>query len=62
MYTVGHINEFCLMHCLGSNLCVCLDGAGMLVVHVASDSNQPGVPVLESSGKSSEALTLQVYQ
>lgn len=35
------------------------DGAGMLVVHVASDSNQPGVPVLESSGKSSEALTLQ---
>ncbi|KAG8013846.1 hypothetical protein GBF38_016044, partial [Nibea albiflora] len=36
------------------------DGAGgMLVVHVASDSNQRGVPVVEGSGKGSEALTLQ---
>ncbi|KAE8291420.1 Protein FAM151A [Larimichthys crocea] len=36
------------------------DGAGgMLLVHVASDSNQPGVPVVEGSGKGSEALTLQ---
>ncbi|XP_051254929.1 protein FAM151A [Dicentrarchus labrax] len=33
--------------------------AGMLVVRVASDSNQPGVPLVEGSGKSSEALTLQ---
>ncbi|XP_027138386.1 protein FAM151A [Larimichthys crocea] len=37
------------------------DGAGgMLLVHVASDSNQPGVPVVEGSGKGSEALTLQM--
>ncbi|KAI3375358.1 hypothetical protein L3Q82_021851 [Scortum barcoo] len=36
------------------------DGAGgMLVVRVASDSNAPGVPVVEGSGKSSEALKLQ---
>ncbi|XP_054452646.1 protein FAM151A [Anoplopoma fimbria] len=32
---------------------------GMLVVHVASDSNGPGVPLVEGSGKSSEAFTLQ---
>ncbi|XP_073347498.1 protein FAM151A [Pagrus major] len=35
------------------------DGSGMLVVRVASDSSQPGVPVVEGSGQSSEALTLQ---
>ncbi|XP_033975055.1 protein FAM151A [Trematomus bernacchii] len=32
---------------------------GMLVVQVVSDSNQPGVPLVEGSGKSSEALTLE---
>ncbi|XP_068594332.1 protein FAM151A [Cebidichthys violaceus] len=32
---------------------------GMLVVHVASDSNRPAVPLVEGSGKSSEAFTLQ---
>ncbi|XP_070774981.1 protein FAM151A [Enoplosus armatus] len=36
------------------------DGAGgMLVVRVASDSNRPGVPLVEGSGESSEALALQ---
>nr|XP_020475251.1 protein FAM151A isoform X2 [Monopterus albus] len=36
------------------------DGAGgMLVVQVASDSNQPGAPLVEGSGTSSEPLTLQ---
>ncbi|XP_070830869.1 protein FAM151A isoform X1 [Chaetodon trifascialis] len=36
------------------------DGAaGMLVVRVASDISQPGVPLVEGSSKSSEALTLQ---
>lgn len=34
---------------------------GMLVVRVGSDSKQPGVPLVEGSGKSTEALTLQVY-
>ncbi|XP_039672863.1 protein FAM151A isoform X2 [Perca fluviatilis] len=32
---------------------------GMLVVQVTADRNQPEVPLLEGSGKSSEALTLQ---
>ncbi|XP_041659556.1 protein FAM151A [Cheilinus undulatus] len=32
---------------------------GMLVLQVASDSKQPGVPLVEGSGESSEALTLQ---
>lgn len=50
------------LHGLVYNTCVCADGAGgMLLVHVASDSNQPGVPVVEGSGKGSEALTLQVF-
>ncbi|XP_060939684.1 protein FAM151A [Limanda limanda] len=36
------------------------DGAGgMLVVQVSSDSSQLGVPLVESSGESSEPLTLQ---
>ncbi|KAM9349996.1 protein FAM151A [Symphorus nematophorus] len=34
-------------------------GGGMLVIRVTSDINQPGVPVVEGSGKSSEALTLE---
>ncbi|XP_029309269.1 protein FAM151A [Cottoperca gobio] len=33
--------------------------SGMLVVQVGFDSNRPGVPLVEGSGKSSEALTLQ---
>nr|XP_019966121.1 PREDICTED: protein FAM151A isoform X2 [Paralichthys olivaceus] len=38
------------------------DGTGgMLVVQVSSDSSQLGVPLVESSGKSSETLTLQKY-
>ncbi|XP_042352876.1 protein FAM151A [Plectropomus leopardus] len=36
-------------------------GGGMLVVQVTSDSEQPGVPLVEGSGKSSEALTLQDF-
>ncbi|XP_030608601.1 protein FAM151A [Archocentrus centrarchus] len=32
---------------------------GMLVIHVASDSSQPEVPLVEGSGRSSELLTLQ---
>ncbi|KAM7378747.1 hypothetical protein PAMP_004346 [Pampus punctatissimus] len=32
---------------------------GMLVVRVGSDADQPGVPLVEGSGKSSEILTLQ---
>ncbi|KAK5859370.1 hypothetical protein PBY51_020930 [Eleginops maclovinus] len=35
-----------------------VDG-GMLVVQVVSDSNQPGVPLVEGSQNSSEALTLE---
>lgn len=38
------------------------DGSGgMLVVRVASDPKQPGVPLVEGFGKSLEAFTLQVY-
>ncbi|XP_032388227.1 protein FAM151A isoform X1 [Etheostoma spectabile] len=32
---------------------------GMLVIPVTADRNQPDIPLLEGSGKSSEALTLQ---
>lgn len=40
---------------------VCPDGAGgMLVIQVAPNSIEPGVPVVEGSGKSAESLTLQV--
>ncbi|XP_067460966.1 protein FAM151A [Thunnus thynnus] len=36
------------------------DGAGgMLVLRVGSDTDRPGVPLVEGSGKSSELLTLQ---
>ncbi|KAM9718404.1 protein FAM151A [Menidia menidia] len=32
---------------------------GMLIIHVASDNNQPDVPVVENSERNSEPLTLQ---
>ncbi|KAM4552576.1 protein FAM151A [Odontesthes bonariensis] len=35
------------------------EDGGMLIINVASDSNLPGVPVVESSGRNSEPLTLQ---
>ncbi|XP_032421472.1 protein FAM151A isoform X1 [Xiphophorus hellerii] len=35
------------------------EDGGMLVLHVVSDRNQPGVPVLGGSGTSSEPFTLQ---
>ena len=38
------------------------EDGGMLIINVAFDSNQPGVPVVESSGRNSEPLTLQVDQ
>lgn len=41
--------------------CVLADGSwGMLVIQVASDPKQPGLPLVEGFGRGSEAFTLQV--